>query len=436
MIDFYITEQTIRFASPVIAANSRDYLTARFHFSGAAWEGCSKWAHFRQGETVYDLNLENDEINSGMHLNLSVGQWEVYLTGHQGESRITTVPVLLQVRESGLIDEPLHQIPLSVAEQVDSKAALALEKARAIEKQIESGALDGKDFQILGYYESLEELRAAVDKPARGDAYGVGTEAPYLIYVYDGLNDCWVNNGSIQGPKGETGEKGATFSPQMDGNGNLSWVNDKGLPNPQTVNLRGDKGEKGDKGDSGESPYDLAVKEGFGGTEATFNWSLAHIADHAAQHKAGGTDPLEVETDSIKAGAVTRAKLANDALYSPVSFITNSSYSITKADSGKTLTDAYSARANPFTFSLTQGNSTNIPLGYEVAIIWRYCTSVTISFSGIRACVPGSGQIATSSSDGSVEISEKFGTIAMKKIEVDSTYGDMWIITGNVEVVS
>lgn len=312
MMEFYIDGQTIRFTSPVIAANSRDYLTARFHFSGEEWEGCSKWAHFRQGETVYDLSLENDEIGSGMHLNLSLGQWEVYLTGHREETRITTVPVLLQVRESGLIDEPLHQIPLSVAEQVDSKANLALEKARAIEAQIESGALDGSDFRILGYYESLEALTTAVETPERGDAYGVGTEAPYLIYVYDGLNDCWVNNGSIQGPKGDNGENGATFSPQIDGSGNLSWVNDKGLPNPETVNIRGDKGEKGDKGDSGESPYTLAVKEGFGGTEATFNWSLAHIAGHAAQHKAGGTDPLAVETDNIQAGAVTRAKLAAD----------------------------------------------------------------------------------------------------------------------------
>lgn len=312
MMEFYIDGQTVRFTSPVIAANSRDYLTARFHFSREEWKDCSKWAHFRQGETVYDLSLENDEISSGMHLNLSVGQWEVYLTGHREETRITTVPVLLQVRESGLIDEPLHQIPLSVAEQVDSKANLALEKARAIEAQIESGALDGRDFQILGYYESLEALTAAVEKPERGDAYGVGAEAPYLIYVYDGLSDRWVNNGSIHGPKGENGENGATFSPQIDGSGNLSWVNDKGLPNPETVNIRGDKGEKGDKGESGESPYDLAVKEGFGGTEATFNWSLAHIAGHAAQHKAGGTDPLEVETDSIKAGAVTRAKLASD----------------------------------------------------------------------------------------------------------------------------
>ena len=52
-----------------------------------------------------------------------------------------------------------------------------------------------------------------MEKPERGDAYGVGAEAPYQIYVYDGLNDRWVNNGSIQGPKGENGENRATFTP-------------------------------------------------------------------------------------------------------------------------------------------------------------------------------------------------------------------------------
>ena len=377
MIDFYVAEQTIRFASPVIAANSRDYLTARFHFSGEDWEGCSKWAHFRQGETVYDLNLENDEISSGMHLNLSVGQWEVYLTGHKDECRITTVPVLLRVRESGLIDEPLHQIPLSVAEQVDSKANLALEKAKAIEERIESGALDGKDFQILGFFESLEKLVAAVEKPERGDAYGVGAEAPYEIYVYDGLNKRWVNNGSIQGPKGDAGADGATFSPQMDGSGNLSWVNDKGLPNPQAVNLRGDKGDKGDKGDSGESPYALAVKEGFSGTEATFNWSLAHIAGHAAQHKPGGTDPLAVETDSIKAGAVTRSKLAADV---KVLAFTGKTVAVSDWASDTTYTD-FPCRAAVACEGVTVKHYAEVSFSPADALEGIFCP-VTVSYDG------------------------------------------------------
>jgi len=314
MIEFYITEQSIRFASPVIAANSRDYLQAEFHFIGSAWEGYSKWAHFRQGETVYDLNLAEDRITKEMHLNLSIGLWEVYLTGNKGESRLTTVPVMLRVRESGLIDEPLHQIPMTVAEQVDSKANLALEKAKALEEALESGELDGKSFQILGYYESLEELIEQVRTPGRGDAYGVGSQAPYDIYIYDGLQGHWVNNGSIQGPKGDGGRDGATFIPRIDGNGNLSWINDRGLENPAVVNIRGPKGEQGEKGQDGKSPFNLAVEEGFSGTEATFNWSLSHLAAHAQQHAAGGTDPLKLGTDGILDKAVTREKLAENAV--------------------------------------------------------------------------------------------------------------------------
>ena len=247
MMEFYVMGQNIRYACPVIAANSLDFLQARFYFIGDVWEGYSKWAHFRQGETVYDLNLIDDEINKDMHLNLSIGSWEMFLTGNMGDSRITTVPVIIQVMESGLIDEPLHEIPMTVAEQLDSKASLALEKANDILEAIEDGELDGKGFQILGYFSDLDELAEAVPEPERGDAYGIGTQAPYDIYVYDGVGQQWVNNGSIQGPAGSRGEDGATFIPCVDDYGNLSWINDGGLENPETVNIRGVKGDTGEK---------------------------------------------------------------------------------------------------------------------------------------------------------------------------------------------
>lgn len=48
-----------------------------------------------------------------------------------------------------------------------------------------------------------------------------------------------------------TGEDGATFTPSVDGEGNLSWSNDKGLENPETVNIKGEKGDKGDPGKDG-----------------------------------------------------------------------------------------------------------------------------------------------------------------------------------------
>ncbi|MEG0629905.1 MAG: hypothetical protein RR459_03145 [Christensenellaceae bacterium] len=36
------------------------------------------------------------------------------------------------------------------------------------------------------------------------------------------------------------GDNGATFIPTVTDGGLISWVNDKGLPNPQIVNIKGD----------------------------------------------------------------------------------------------------------------------------------------------------------------------------------------------------
>lgn len=70
----------------------------------------------------------------------------------------------------------------------------------------------GKDFQILGYYDTLADLKTAVSSPAAGDAYGVGTAAPYPIYIWDNVGGEWIDNGAIQGPTGPAG-KSARINP-------------------------------------------------------------------------------------------------------------------------------------------------------------------------------------------------------------------------------
>lgn len=55
---------------------------------------------------------------------------------------------------------------------------------------------DGKNFTILGYKDSLEQLQTDVPSPAQGDAYGVGTVEPYELYIYDTTKG-WVANGII-----------------------------------------------------------------------------------------------------------------------------------------------------------------------------------------------------------------------------------------------
>lgn len=44
---------------------------------------------------------------------------------------------------------------------------------------------------------------------------------------------------------------GATFTPTVDSECNIIWTNDKGLPNPETVNVKGDKGDTGSTGPQG-----------------------------------------------------------------------------------------------------------------------------------------------------------------------------------------
>lgn len=137
----------------------------------------------------------------------------------------------------------------------------------------------GSGFRMLGYYASKAALDAAKKATAAaGDAYGVGAAQPYDIYIFDGVTGEFINNGPLQGaqgpqgpkgdkgdtggtgpqgPKGDPGADGAagkdgvTFTPSMSDDGDLSWTNDGGKANPQTVNLKGPKGDTGARGPAG-----------------------------------------------------------------------------------------------------------------------------------------------------------------------------------------
>ena len=319
MMEFYVSGQSLKFYSPVLAADSLDYLTAKLHFSDDEWQGASCWLHFRQGEgpgaLVYDLQLdENGELTQDKHLNLSIGQWEVYLTGTRGDTRLTTVPVIITVKKSGLIDAPLHELPMSVAEQVDYNARQALLLAGEVKQKADSGAFDGASFVIKGYYESVEELMENVPEPVVGDVYGVGTGMPYSIYVWDQVGKQWKDNGSVQGVQGEAGKDGAVFVPHVDASGNISWSNDGGLTNPERRNIMGPKGDKGDRGDNGKSPYQLAREQGYTGTEAGFNQAISAFPYHNERHMPQGGDPLRLLTDNYSDASVTARKLAANAV--------------------------------------------------------------------------------------------------------------------------
>ena len=168
--------------------------------------------------------------------------------------------------------------------------------------------LPGAGLTILGYYESAAALNAAVTQPEIGAAYGVGTAAPYSIYVW--TESGWVDNGALQGAKGEKGDKGDAGAPGA-----------KGDP--------GEKGDKGDKGDTGAAGPNAINAE----TAADFTGLLKGAGGKAAQavagvdyaaashsHEIGGVTGLDAALSGkqpkklLRAGAVVAASdWADDA---------------------------------------------------------------------------------------------------------------------------
>lgn len=63
----------------------------------------------------------------------------------------------------------------------------------------------GQGFVVKGRCDTLEELEDMIAEPEAGDAYSIGVDAPYDIYIYDGINKVWVNYGQLQGAKGDKG---------------------------------------------------------------------------------------------------------------------------------------------------------------------------------------------------------------------------------------
>ena len=49
MIEFYVSGQSLRVYTPVIAADTLNYLTAKVWFLGDEWDGYTRWLHFRRG---------------------------------------------------------------------------------------------------------------------------------------------------------------------------------------------------------------------------------------------------------------------------------------------------------------------------------------------------------------------------------------------------
>lgn len=100
----------------------------------------------------------------------------------------------------------------------------------------------GRGLTVSGFYASAAALEAALPAPEAGTVCGVGEAAPYDIYIFDGVMQSWVNNGALQGPKGEQGERGEAFT----------YAD---FTAAQLAALKGERGERGEQGQTGAAGY-------------------------------------------------------------------------------------------------------------------------------------------------------------------------------------
>lgn len=185
----------------------------------------------------------------------------------------------------------------------------------------------GSGFVVKGYYGSVSALQASVKNPEVGDAYGVGAAAPYDIYIYDGVTKAWVNNGPMQGakgdkgdpgeqgPKGEPGDTGPAgangtdgITPSIGENGN--WylgTTDTGKPSRGEKGDKGDPGAKGDPGEPGPKgetgstgPQGPAGKTPVKGTDYFTQADKQEIAEDAAALVEAPVTSVNGKTGAVK----------------------------------------------------------------------------------------------------------------------------------------
>lgn len=207
MLEFTVEGQKLnRIDLSYTVQSSQNYLRAVFAFRTTDWTDTVKTAVFMSSEdaeaTKYCQILDEndscyipDELSECNKVGVSV-----FGTSKSGTVRVTTNTVHIVQDESGYAEGETPQPPSQdVYEQLISKATDAEKIAQSVRDDAEKGKFNGKD-----------------------------------------------------------GSKGATYSPSVNQDGDLSWTNDAGLPNPPTVNI---KGEKGDSGGSMLAELDLSKEE-------------------------------------------------------------------------------------------------------------------------------------------------------------------------------
>lgn len=241
--------------SEMLVSTATNVYTVRFEFSDD-WKGFSKVALFYNNEDR-EVNLYSVLLNDSNSCNIPFevlqtvgGTVYVGICGESNPSKhLPTVAVALGEVQEGICDNAIE-----AADPTPDIYQQILGELEDVRDLIRSGEFTGppgprgakgeqgiqgpigpegpqgpagKGLTILGRYSNVAKLREAVPNPNPGDAYNVGTQIPYRVYIYDEVKGDWEDNGVLQGPAGPKGDKGDPGPQGPAGEVDMNYINEQ-----------------------------------------------------------------------------------------------------------------------------------------------------------------------------------------------------------------
>lgn len=170
-----------------LAANSVQYLTAKVVCETEDWTGREIKALFGQGCTVHEISVTDGEITAKQQLNLTAGDWRVWLVGNSARDgevipRITTNVAHISVAPTGGTEgNPFPTIPPTVEEQLRADmgnlADLTTEDKSSLVAAINEAAASGGAANAVTYTpqtltkEQQEQARTNIGAEKAGTGY-------------------------------------------------------------------------------------------------------------------------------------------------------------------------------------------------------------------------------------------------------------------------
>lgn len=233
MWKFLVKQQKIEVLErDVIADHQIAFVNLKFVFDGD-WKKFHKVVQFSQCDEIYSIVLGFDGTSCHLPAELHIGAVKMSVFGYDAESdttvRATTVPVTLNIRESGFVGDDDTPIPPTPDLYT----------------------------QLL---QKIAEIQAGVNGKDGLSAYEIAKENGFVGTVSD-----WLE--SLKGADGLPGKDGINGTDGKDGADGRDGIDGKD-------GTDGKDGRDGVDGQNGLSAYEVAVENGFTGSEEEWLQSI------------------------------------------------------------------------------------------------------------------------------------------------------------------